>query len=242
MTRAVLTFHDIDDSGSVLSFPVAKFAHLIEELARSDVPVVTFSELLQRDRGITIAFDDGMRSVHRNALPVLREHRFPAHLFLATGLVGKEVGWTSHGGGAMKFEMLDWDEVEECARCGIRMECHTVNHPDLRTLSAPQMLDECSFADQEIERHVGRRPTLLAFPFGLHDQTVCDTLASRYQACFTTHLGYLGDAKDRSRTPRLDTYYLQKPFWYEHILAPSTRSYLALRSLVRTVRGKQSNS
>ena len=74
--RAVLTFHSIDDSGSVLSFAPVRFAELVESLARSGVPVVAFDDLLQLREGIAITFDDGMATLHRHALPVLRAHGF----------------------------------------------------------------------------------------------------------------------------------------------------------------------
>lgn len=82
MTRAVLTFHSVHDSASVLSFPTKAFRKLVERLAATGTPVVEFAELLQRDDGVTITFDGGMRTVHQYALPVLRQHGFPAHLFL----------------------------------------------------------------------------------------------------------------------------------------------------------------
>ncbi len=239
MTRAVLTFHSVDDSGSVLSFPVSAFRRMIERLAAAGVPVVSFDDLLRRDHGVTITFDDGMNSVHRNALPVIRDHGFPAHLFLATGLLGKSVGWPSHGGAIVEYAMLDWAEAEECSRSGIRIECHTVTHPDLRALTPAGMIDECSRADDEIERHVGRRPTLVAFPFGYYNDAVRSTLAPRYAGCFTTRLGYFGRASDLSCIPRLDSYYIQAPAWYEQVLSATTRAYVGLRSLIRIVRGKQ---
>ena len=65
------------------------------------------------------------------------------------------------------------------------------------------------------------------------------TLGPRYAGCFTTRLGYLGSAQDMSCIARLDSYYLQSPLWYERILTAPTRSYLGLRSLIRTVRAKQ---
>ena len=46
VARAVVTFHSIDDSGSVLSFAPRAFEQLIERLASSGTPVVTFDELL----------------------------------------------------------------------------------------------------------------------------------------------------------------------------------------------------
>lgn len=235
MTRAVLTFHSIDDSRSVLSYPIRAFSSLIERFAASGTPVVTFDELLTRQDGIAITFDDGMRTVHKHALPVLKDHGFPAHLFLTTGRVGKDIGWPSQ---PARFDMLDWREVEDCARARISVECHTVTHPDLRALAPAGVLDECANADDEIERRVGRRPTMMAFPYGLFDETVVRTVGSRYKACFTTRLGYVGQTSDLSRVPRLDSYFLQAPIWRDRLLAAPTRAYVAVRSTIRAVRGR----
>jgi peptidoglycan/xylan/chitin deacetylase (PgdA/CDA1 family) len=235
--KAVLTFHSVDDSGSVLSFPVKTFARLVEQLAKSGTPVVTFDELLRRDDGLAFTFDDGMRSVCRNALPVLREHGFPAHLFLTTGRVGRDIGWPEQGSTMPRFEMLAWPDIEACVRGGFRVESHTVSHPDLRRLAPAAMLDECSGADEEIERRIGRRPTLFAYPFGYFDDVVRHTVSPRYEGCFTTRLGYLRRNVDRSRVGRLDSYYLQAPVWHERLFAARTRGYVALRAAIRAVRG-----
>lgn len=237
MTRAVLTFHSVDDSGSVLSFAPAAFRRWVEHLAASGVPVVAFDELLQREHGVTITFDDGMRSLHDHALPVLRDHGFPAHVFLATGYVGKDIGWDL-GGRERRFDMLDWAQAEACAAGGVRVECHTVTHPDLTKLPPSAIIDECAAADDEIERRLGRRPTLFAFPFGRFDANVRRTLAPRYRGCFTTRLGYFTGAADLASVPRLDTYYLQRPTLYEHVLEGPARAYVALRAGIRAVRGR----
>ena len=92
-------------SSSVLARPAWALA------AASGVPVVEFEELMGRDHGITITFDDGMRSVHEHALPVLRDHGFPAHVFLATGYVGKDIGWDIEGRDH-RFAMLDWSQAD----------------------------------------------------------------------------------------------------------------------------------
>jgi peptidoglycan/xylan/chitin deacetylase (PgdA/CDA1 family) len=235
MTRAVLTFHSVDDSGSVLSFPVRAFSRMIEQLAMSGTPVVPFAELLNRSDGITITFDDGMRSVHQHALPVLRDHGFPAHIFLTTGTVGKDIGWPSE---PRRYDTLNWHELEQCVAADLRVECHTLTHPDLRTLTPTAMLAECRGADDEIERRTGRRPTLLAFPYGLFNQTTIQTLAPHYQACFTTRLDYFTSTCDLSQVPRLDTYYLQSPAFRHHLLAAPTRGYIALRGAIRAIRGR----
>src|SRR6185295_7569616 len=104
--RAILTFHSIDDSGSVVSYPPATFARLLEALAEARLPVCDLDTLLSPDtpRGVALTFDDGMRSLHEHALPVLREHRVPSHLFLATGAVGGSNRWATQPAGIPEFE------------------------------------------------------------------------------------------------------------------------------------------
>jgi peptidoglycan/xylan/chitin deacetylase (PgdA/CDA1 family) len=234
VSRAVITFHSIDDSGSVLSFAPRAFRQLVERLAATKTPVVSFDQLLQRENGMTFTFDDGMRSVHRHALPVLRDHGFPAHIFLTTERVGKDIGWPSQ---PRRFDMLDWNQVEECARSSLRIECHTVTHPDLRELAPERIVEECIGADEAIEQRTGRRPKLMAFPFGRYNKSVIDAVAPRYTACFTTKLGYVGSATDLARVPRLDSYYLRAAFWNERLFSASTRAYVGLRASIRALRG-----
>src|SRR5262245_11584446 len=64
VVRAVLTFHSIDDSGSILSYPPKTFGKLLDALKRCDIPILDLSALMQpyTPRGVALTFDDGMRS------------------------------------------------------------------------------------------------------------------------------------------------------------------------------------
>src|SRR5689334_11658401 len=119
--RAILTFHSIDDSGSVVSYPPATFARLLDALAEARMPVCDLDTLLAptTSRGIAITFDDGMKSLYTNALPVLRDHRVASHLFLATGAVGGNNRWAAQPEGIPEFQMLGWDELEALQRAGM---------------------------------------------------------------------------------------------------------------------------
>lgn len=236
--RAVLTFHAIDDSGSVLSFPPRRFAALIETLASSGIPVVSFDDLLRRRTGVTLTFDDGMRSVHDHAMPVLRAHGFPAQLFLTTGSVGSDNGWPTQPRSAPRFDMLTWGQIESCVQHGLTIEAHTATHPDLRTLGDDAIVNECATADEEIARRVGRRPRLFAYPYGLADERVRRVTNALYAGCFSTRLSYLEDDPDLTDIPRLDTYFVRSLPLFDHVLSRKTRGYIALRSAIRTVRGK----
>src|SRR3984893_14381933 len=95
--RALLTFHSIDDSGSSLSYPPKTFLRLLNALDRCDIPVLDLDTLLRPDTvcGVALTFDDGIRTVFIEALPILRSYSVPAHLFLTTGFVGLTNRWPS---------------------------------------------------------------------------------------------------------------------------------------------------
>lgn len=236
--RAILTFHSIDDSGSVLSFPARSLESLLDALDASALPVVDLDTLLSpaAPRGVALTFDDGMRSVHANALPLLRERRIPSHLFLATGAVGKDNRWPGQPGGSPAFEMLRWDEIEALQGAGMRFECHTHSHPDLRGLDEAAMAAECDEAERLLEARLGRRPAYFAYPYGRFDARSRDFARRRYRASVTTVLAPLAGGEDAAALPRLDTYYLRAR-WLHRLDSPRTRAWLALRAVLRRVRG-----
>src|SRR5258707_8203499 len=97
IVRAILTFHSIDDTGSVLSYSLKTLDRLLLALQRSGIPLLDLDTLLrpQTKTGVALTFDDGMRSVFTEALPILGNHSAPAHLFLTTGGVGMTNRWPS---------------------------------------------------------------------------------------------------------------------------------------------------
>lgn len=205
------------------------------------MPLVTFEELLRGSEGVAITFDDGMRSVATEALPVLRANGAPAHLFLTTGYVGATNEWPSQPEGAPVFDMMTWDQIEECVVGGLTVESHTVSHPDLRTLERRQIEEECEQADEEIVRRLGVLPTLMAYPYGGMSPAALEVCLDRYESSFSTTLGYLplrpSDPLWRHRVPRLDSYYLRSAWMRRSLDRPLGRAYLGLRALLRRLRG-----
>ena len=203
--RAILTFHSIDPSGSVISFDAQLFDALLADLARKAIPICDLDSLLSGDvkTGVAITFDDGMKSVYQNALPILQKYQAPAHVFLITGVIG---------GGSMRarelanippLEMLNWQEVEALHLAGVHMECHTHTHSDMRSLTGDQITEECGKADEIINSRLGRKPRYFAYPFGYHNQLARDSVRGCYAGSVTTELRKLGTSEDTASLPRL---------------------------------------
>jgi peptidoglycan/xylan/chitin deacetylase (PgdA/CDA1 family) len=239
--RAILTFHSIDDSGTVLSFPPRTFAKLLQAMRQTRLPVCDLDTLLapETQHGVALTFDDGMRSVFTHALPILRDHAVPAHLFLTTGAVGGRNRWSTQPAQAPSFDMLNWDEIEKLQQAGLRIESHTHSHPDLRDLDDRSIAAECSEADHIIEGRLGRRPQYFAYPYGYRSARALDYARGHYRASVTTELREIKGTEDPAALPRLDSYYLRAPWVFRRLDAALPRSYLALRGAVRRLRGSE---
>lgn len=239
--RAIITFHSIDDTGTVLSYSPALFAGFLDALHESDLPVCDLDTLLCDDTqsGITLTFDDGMRSLFTAALPVIRDHAVPAHLFLTTGAVGGNKRWPDQPSSALAFDMLNWNEIEELQAAGVLVESHTSSHPDLRQLQLEEIAAECAAADEIIEQRLGRRPQYFAYPYGYSNECALSFMSGRYKASVTTELAALGRNNNSAALPRLDSYYLRSPWLFQHLDSGVSRAYLRLRGLMRKIRGSE---
>jgi len=236
--RTILTFHSIDESGSVLSYSAESFAKLLDALERCDIAIVDLDTLLRTESGraVTLTFDDGIRNVFTEALPILRSHSAPAHLFLTTGFVGGMNRWPSQPRSAPLFEMLRWSEVEALQAAGVRIEAHTANHPDLRTLSDDELQSECELADEMILAKLGNRARYFAYPYGYSDERVRAFMRRRYKGSLVGGERALRANEDFAALPRLNSYYLRPEWTFRDLRSFQTRAYLELRGAIRRLR------
>ena len=237
--KAILTFHSIDNLGSVLSYPPVLLDRLLAKLDQSDIPIMDLAEFLDpaTQRGVVLTFDDGMLSVHSEALPILRAYGARAHVYITSDAIDDGDVWPRNSPDVPEFEMLGWKQIEDLHESGIRIESHTSTHPDMRKLSVAQMEEECDRVDDEIERRLGRRPENFAYPFGYHNATARDFCRDRYKSTVTTELRSISNQEDCAALPRLDTYYLQSPWLIDQVDGVVADLYMRFRWLMRTVRG-----
>ena len=190
-TVPVLVYHQFAEK-STNKMTVSREAfeaqmRLLREKGYRVIPLaqlLAFAELRAQipEKSVVITIDDGWRSTYDIAFPILRRFGYPATLFVYTKLVT---------GGA---KTLSWEQLREMADQGLDVQCHTVSH---RNLALPQegespeqylaaVQREIDDATRLIEQKTGRRPTVLAYPYGDTNGLAIELLRRRgYRAAFT---------------------------------------------------------
>ena len=235
--RAILTYHSIDSTGSVISTSPAAFEAHLHALATGSVAIVSVPELLRMpdDRhGVAITFDDAYTNFQQEAWPRLKQHGFPATLFVPTQFVGKANEWPELPGGRMpRLPILDWSALGRLQEDGLVLGSHTRTHPDLRALGASRIEEEVTGAAEDIRRETGRRPSAFSYPYGFWSVNAARVVREAYDCACTTELRPLRRGDHPELLPRLDSYYLRGPARMEDFGRWSFREYLRVRLAMR---------
>ncbi|RZK61772.1 MAG: polysaccharide deacetylase family protein, partial [Hymenobacter sp.] len=165
---------------------VARFAEQMAWLAASGHRVLPLAEALAALRqpasrcesrpAVALTFDDGYRSLHTQAQPILRQHGFAATLFLTTAAVGQPSyaslpEFAEFARSAPPADRpLTWDELRALAAAGWAIESHGCTHRPLDALPTGQLAAELRQSRAVIARQLGRAPSFYAFPYGRYDR------------------------------------------------------------------------
>lgn len=238
--RAVLTYHSIDRSGSVISVTPEAFRRHVRALSERGVRMTTLSGLLALPphmEAVAITFDDGFATVEEEARAVLQDYGAVATVFVVTDRVGGDSGWAQGPGPQVPARpLLDWDALARLQEAGFEIGSHTRTHADLRTLSPSAVQDEVGESAAIIQRRTGRQPVSFAYPFGEFAPSVEDAVRAAYRFACTTRLGFLESGAAPHRLPRLDAYYFRHPGALDAWAAPGFRRYIRFRAAGRQLR------
>ncbi|MEX2048843.1 MAG: polysaccharide deacetylase family protein [Gemmatimonadota bacterium] len=238
--KAILTYHSIDSSGSVVSVAPGRFREHMDLLVERRVPVLPLAELLSPScvSGIALTFDDGFANFEAAAWPILRERGFPASVFVATDWVGRDNAWDPSDDRVPKLPLMGWPELVALAGEGLEIGSHTRSHPRLPALSDAELARELSESRAIVAERIGREPAALAYPYGEYDARVAMAAeVAGYTCALTTELLALDDTRAaRFAVPRVDAYYLAKTGVMEMWGTGAFRRYLTFRRAARRAR------
>ncbi len=234
---AILTYHSLDDSGSVISVGLSRFTEQMDFLAQSGTEVVALAEVAKRPGSVALTFDDGFQNFAQHAMPVLQKHGFPATVFVVSGYCGRHNDWDNRTHPIPRLPLLNWKELGALPP-EISIGAHTVTHRHLSLLSEDDAMNELRACRQDIEQRLGRRVEQLAYPYGASSPRVRELARSQFASAVGTSLAFLTPGVDPMDLPRIDTYYLRSEKAFRMLFSPVGRPYVFVRHLLRRVRGR----
>jgi peptidoglycan/xylan/chitin deacetylase (PgdA/CDA1 family) len=238
--KAILTYHSIDPSGSVISLSPERFREHMDLLVGRRVPVLRVRDLLapQCAAGVALTFDDGFENFATIVWPILRDRNLPASVYVATDWVGRDNAWDPADARIPRMSLMDWPTLADLAREGLEVGSHTRSHPRLPSLSDADLDRELGEARETITARLGREVMGLAYPYGDYDARVATaTQRAGYEYALTTELQLLSDESAPCLAlPRIDAFYLAKPGVMEMWGTPALRRYLVFRRAARRAR------
>ena len=238
--RAILTWHSIDASGSVISVAPDAFRAQLAAIRHLGLRVVGVQELLalpDEAQAVALTFDDGFRNFRTDAWPLLRSHGFPATVFVVSGHVGSDNRWRDRtDAGIPVLPLMAWDDLAALHAEGLALGAHTRTHAHLPTLNDAAVEEELTGAAAEIAQRTGARVTGFAYPYGEVDARVAARTATHFDWACTTEYAALRGAGRPELLPRLDAWYFRDPRRLADWGSARFRAGIWLRRQARRVR------
>ncbi len=237
----ILTYHSIDESGSVISTAPEVFRRQMQFLSENGYRVISLNELINSLsehhtpllKTVALTFDDGFQNFYSEAFPVLQNNDFKATVFLVTDFCGKTNDWQGNPPNLPPSKMLCWKEIKELNKYGIEFGGHTRTHPDLTKISNSQVESEIIDSKAIIEQSLGSEVTTFAYPFGKFNFSIKQSVKRTYQAACSTNLGKVRSGSDFFSLERVDTYYLSNPKMFTQLSSQTFDGYMFVRQIMR---------
>ena len=239
--RAILTYHSIDDSGSVISTTAAELDDQLATLASQQVRVVPLATLLTLADdvdAVALTFDDGFANFASVAAPILMKRDMPATVFVVTGRVGKTNDWEDPANplNIPSLALMGWDSLRAMQDAGFEIGGHTMSHRRLERCETSLLDSEIAGCAAAIEHELCSKPLSFAYPYGAHDAAAVAALAPVFRIACTTRFAALNADDSANELPRLDMFYFRDSSQLEGWGSARFRAYIAMRSIGRHVR------
>ena len=206
----ILLYHRFGPSAvDSMTVTTQVFESHLEYLSRNGYTVIPLRQLVNYylrkgppppQKSVVIVADDGHKTVFADMLPLVKKYRIPVTLFIYPSAI-------SNASYAMT-----WEQLGEIKKTGLfDLQGHTYWHPNFRNERkrlSPEQYDK--FADMQLiksknrlEKELGGRVDMLAWPFGLYDDLLIEKAAKEgYVAAFTIERRHAGSSENVMKLPR----------------------------------------
>ncbi len=193
----ILTYHRFDPTTpGPTTVTTQVFERQLEWLVAHHYKIVTLRAVVDGLRGTAppvaapaavLTADDGHRSVYTELFPIIRREHIPVTLFIYPSAISNA------------NYALTWDQLKEMLASGlIDVQSHTYWHPDFRKERARRSPENYrAFVDDQLrrsksvlERRLGIKVDMLAWPYGIVDQ---ELEAAAARAGYISAFGFSGE-------------------------------------------------
>jgi len=200
-------FGPVVADGMTITTPV--FESHLEFLKKNGYTVIPLRQLVNYylkkgppppSKSVVIVADDGHKTVYSEMLPLVRKYNVPVTLFLYPSVI-------SNASYAMT-----WEQIRELRKTGLfDFQGHTYWHPNFKSEKKKLKPDDYDrFVEMQlrkskdkIEKELGTRVDMLAWPFGIYDDRLTGKAASLgYIATFTIEAHHAGPSDILLKLPR----------------------------------------
>lgn len=240
---AILTYHSLDDSGSVVSVSPSLFSLQMTALSDAGWRGVSLRDAIDErnrtgrwpERSVVITFDDGFANFGQVGIDTLKRHGFGATIFVISAYAGGRNNWAPPPDGLGELEMMTWTDLARAAQAGIEIGAHTQSHADLARLSPDQVEDEIRGCKDTIEQRLDAPVRTFAYPYGSMNDRVRSCAERLFDASCTTLLARATN-EPPSALPRVDAYYLHRADDAVRCAEGRMDPYLAIRRWGRSAK------
>lgn len=132
-------------------------------LSGSEAEKVITQKEKPSNKMVWLTFDDGSVTLYTEIFPLLKKYNMHATGFIITGFVDNNQGG-----------ILTWAQIKEMKASGlVDFGSHTVDHPDLSTLSDDAQQTELANSKADLDKELNQNTNIICYPAGGYNQ---DTL------------------------------------------------------------------
>jgi len=140
---------------------------------------VTFRDLVERKipkKPVILTFDDGYSNNYLFLFPLLKRYKMKAVIFILGNRKHKSNFWDV-GEGESDHRLLDPFQIQEMAESGlVEFGSHSMNHPNLLTLSPKRLEHEISGSKVSLEKLLKGPVLSFAYPYGYFNDAIKKTV------------------------------------------------------------------
>ena len=211
-TLCVLMYHKVNDlEGNSVTVPVSQFDEQMAQLGDLGYTAVSLDDVLAHyldrkplpQQAVLITFDDGYGDNLENAVPILQRYGYPAVLFVPIGYLdgSRPLPHDEHlASRGIVNRTLDWSDLADLERAGVRVESHGIGHRPLADLEVDEAAREIVLSKLRLEERLGRPVRAFAYVKGseAHYRPVHLSLLRQagYDVAFTSISGGNGPGTD----------------------------------------------